>query len=85
MTALGSFRDMLSDKSLETLYQDTPAGERSSKIEAIELEAINSLKVALGNKKTSLLTALKPELEVLTKSGLVTVRARAAEVLSGVK
>jgi HEAT repeat protein len=83
--ALGNFREMLSDKDLEVLCNDTPKAERSSKIESIELEALNSLNTAAGKGKTTLLTTLKSEVDVLTRSGLVSVRSRAQEVLKSLQ
>ena len=79
--ALGNFKEMLSDADLEKLYKDTPPAERTSKIESVELEALNSLNAAAGQGKTSLLNSLKPEVERLTRSGLISVRSRAQEVL----
>ncbi len=87
--ALGFMREMLSDKDLQTLYtQDTPEEERKeipSKIEAVELEALNALNYAIGVGKKSLATTLKPEIESLGRSGLVSVRSRALEVLNSLQ
>ncbi len=81
IVALGNFRELLSDKSLELLYKETPEDERKSKVENLELEALNSLSAAAAKGHYALLTALRPEVEALTRSGLVTVRSRAQEVL----
>jgi HEAT repeat protein len=81
LAALGSFRELLSDKALEFLYKDTPVAERSAKIESLEHEALNSLEFAAGKDKHTLLDAVRPEVDLLTRSGLATVRSRAQEVL----
>jgi len=83
--ALGNFREMLSDAALELLYKTTPEAERKSKVESIEIEALHSLGVAAGKGHGSLLTALRPEVETLSRSGLVSVRTRAQEVLKSLR
>ncbi len=81
LAALGNFREMLSDRDLNTLLAPLPEPERRSRIEAIELEALNALGVASAAGRLDLPRALRPDVEALGRSGLVSVRSRAQEVL----
>jgi hypothetical protein len=79
--ALGNFREMLSDKDLTTLLAAEPDAERRNRIETIELEALKSLQDATSKERFDLARSLHGEIETLARSGLVTVRSRAQELL----
>lgn len=80
-SATGNLREMLSEKDLDTLLAAIPVGERRQAIEAIQLEALNALAVALSKGRSDLPSSLRPQVEVVAGSSLVTVRNRAREVL----
>ena len=88
--AESTLREMLSTADLdkvvqvdrETQKQNTPAARQRS-IETIQLEALDALRSSLHKPAPQLARSLRPELEKLTTSGLVSVRDEAAEVLRG--
>ncbi len=79
--AAGNLREMLSDKDLNTLLTSLPDSERPNRIESIELAALQSLEAAVASGRLELPRSLRPEIEALSRSGLVTVRSRAQELL----
>lgn len=81
LAALGNLREMLSDKDLNVLLASEPDAERGSRIEAIELEALQALQTAVGAGKPDLPRALRAEIDVLSRSGLASVRSHAQELL----
>jgi hypothetical protein len=64
----------------ETKEQNTPAARQKS-IETIELEALDALRSSLGKASSQLARSLRPEVEKLTTSGLISVRNQATELL----
>jgi hypothetical protein len=89
--AESTLREMLSTADLdkvvqvdpETKEQNTPAAREKS-IETIQLEALDALKSSLGKPSAQLARSLRPEVEKLTRSGLVSVRNMAAEVVHAI-
>jgi hypothetical protein len=80
--ALGTLREMLSSTDLEKLIALESATETRHKIEAIELEALLALQTSVSQGKTDLARSLRPELEALSRSGLMSVRNSAQSLLS---
>lgn len=74
-------REMLSSRDLNTVLNFPNAAEKQSQIEFLELESIRSLQTAVSKGHTVLARQLLPDLEELTKSGLVTVRNNAQALL----
>jgi hypothetical protein len=59
--------------------------EKQNKIEAIELEALGALKTSISSGKKELANSLSATINDLTKSGLVSVRSEARDVLQGLQ
>ena len=79
---------MLSTADLDKVVQVDPATEeqntaaaRQNSIETIQLEALQALRDSLRNPSHQLAQSLRPQVEKLTKSGLVSVRNQALELL----
>ncbi len=81
--AEATLREMLSTADLDKVVEIESPTEKQNKIEAIQLEALKALQTALRNNSPQLARSLRPEVEKLTKSGLVSVRSQALEVLRG--
>mgnify|MGYP001075189187 CR=1 FL=1 len=85
LAALPTLKEMLStsllDQGLSTVPELTASTEKQNKIESIELEALNALQSSLEGGASELARSLRPEIEQLTKSGLVSVRNLAQAVL----
>jgi hypothetical protein len=64
----------------ETKEKNTPAARQNS-IEVIQLEALDALRSSLDKPSPRLARSLRPEVEKLTRSGLVSVRNQATELL----
>ncbi|MGC8641795.1 MAG: HEAT repeat domain-containing protein [Isosphaeraceae bacterium] len=80
-SAAGTLKEMLSTSQLESVVDlPTKAGQQN-KIEAIELEALQAVRSSLSSGSSDLAHSLRPEVEALTRSGLVGVRTRAQELL----
>jgi len=75
------FREMLSSADLTQRISIRSQTEKHHKIEAIELEALRALQASLDQKVPALALSLRPEIEGLSKSGLVSVRNQAQDVL----
>lgn len=80
--ALDTLREMLSTADLEKLIESESATEKRHKLETIELEALLALQTAVADGKPELAQALRPELEGLARSGLVSVRNNAQALLA---
>jgi HEAT repeats len=76
-----TLREMLSPADLEKAIEIPSATEKQNKIEAIQLGAIEAIRNATRKGSSQLATSLGPELEKLTKSGLVSVRSQALETM----
>ncbi len=81
MAAESILREMLSTPDLDKVIEIPSATEKQNKIEALQLEAIEALRTAIRQGSPQLATSLRPDLEKLTRSGLVSVRSQALETL----
>jgi hypothetical protein len=79
--ARGTLREMLTTADLEKVLEFPTQAEKQNKIEAIELEALQALQAALSRGRPALGQSLRPEVDGLTRSGLVSVRSQARAVL----
>jgi hypothetical protein len=81
--ALGMLREMLSMDDLTRVLPIESAAEKQSKVEAIVLEALQALQTAIDRGPTglALVEPLRPQLEVLGRSRLASVRTQALGVL----
>jgi len=82
--AEATLREMLSTADLDRVVEIESPTEKQNKIEAIQLEALEALRTSLHTSRPELTQSLRPEVEKLTKSGLISVRNKALEVLRGV-
>jgi hypothetical protein len=81
LAAQTTLREMLSSSDLDKLIEMESATEKQHKIEAIQLEALEALRSSIRSGAPQLAKSLRPELERLTTSGLVSVRSQALETL----
>ncbi|GAC1469993.1 MAG: hypothetical protein NVSMB9_14540 [Isosphaeraceae bacterium] len=81
-SALETFREMLSFPGLEKAVALKSPTETSNKVESIELEALQALQTAVDSHQTALARSLRPEIEALSRSGLVNVRNKALALLN---
>jgi hypothetical protein len=79
--AASTLREMLSTADLDRVITLASTSEKQNKIEAIELEAIEALRTSISNGSPELARSLRAPLTDLTRSGLVSVRSQAQEVL----
>jgi HEAT repeat protein len=82
--AEATLREMLATTDLDKVIEIPTPSEKQNKIEAIQLEALEALRTSVRNDSPQLARSLRPELEKLTRSGLVSVRSQALEVLRAV-
>ncbi len=85
--AESTLREMLTTGDLDKVVQVDPntqeqntAAARQKSIETIELEALDALRSSV-DKSPKLARSLRPDVEKLTKSGLVSVRNQATELV----
>jgi hypothetical protein len=76
-----TFREMLSSADLGKVLALPSELEKQNKIEAIEIEALQSLQTSVHAGKPALAASLRPELEALSRSGLVSVRSQSLALL----
>jgi hypothetical protein len=74
-------REMLSPNDLAKVIALESETEKRSKIEAIEVEALQSLQTSVDRDNAGLARALRPQIDNLSKSGLVSVRNKALALL----
>jgi hypothetical protein len=74
------FREMLSTADLNKVVSLSSEVEKRSKVESIELSALQALQTSVDHRRTELASALRPEIDNLAKSGLVSVRNKAQEL-----
>ncbi len=80
--ALAVLREMLSTERLNQVTNSVVAeSEKGSKIEFLELEAMQSLQTAVGLGRLELARKLRAEITDLSRSGLVSVRNSATALL----
>ena len=84
--ATGTLREMLSTADLNKVIDLTGDTEKQNKIEAIELEALEALRTSISAPvKPSSPSRSRPQITELTKSGLVSVRSQALELLQSLQ
>ncbi len=81
LAATNTLREMLSTADLDRVIDIPSTTEKQNKIEAIELEALQALQSSLSTGSSELTRSLRPEIEGLTQSGLVSIRSQAQAVL----
>src|SRR5262249_45016987 len=85
LIALGTLREMLSTPRLSKIIDITNESEKQNRIEGIELEAMGALRTSISTGSTALGKALTEQLIQLSKSGLVSVRSQAQELLQSLQ
>ena len=81
MSAKGTLSEMLSTTALDRVIELPSKSEKQSRIEAIELEALQAIHSSLSSESPELARSLRPEIEGLTRSGLADIRSEAQELL----
>ncbi|MDR3634983.1 MAG: HEAT repeat domain-containing protein [Isosphaeraceae bacterium] len=84
LAAAAILRELLSSKALNQVVTSPTETEKRSKIEFLELEALQSLQSSVSHGKTELAVTLRPEVMELSQSGLVSVRNSALGILRSV-
>jgi HEAT repeats len=79
--ARGTFREMLSPTDLGKVLTLDSDLEKQNKIESIELESLQALQTGIERGRPELAESLRPEIDALTRSGLVSVRNQALGLL----
>jgi hypothetical protein len=82
--ARGTLREMLNAADLDRVVE-LPGTEKQRKIEEIQLQALQAIQSALSAGSTQLPRELKPDVEALTRSGLVSIRNEAQSVLQNLQ
>ncbi len=85
MAAQGTLREMLSTSDLSKVVDLPSATEKQNKIEAIQLEALGAIRTSLSAGSAELAKSLKDQLTELSKSGLISVRNQAQELLQNLQ
>jgi HEAT repeat protein len=79
--AKGTLKEMLTTSQLDRVIELPNKTEQQNKIEAIELEALQAVQSSLSSGSPELARSLRGEVEALTRSGLVSIRTQAQELL----
>lgn len=74
-------RELLSAKDLNKVLEFPSESEKQNQVEFLELEALQALQKAVSRGHSVLARALRPELDELTRSGLIQVRTNAQALL----
>ncbi len=85
LAAASTLREMLSAADLARVIDLSNDTEKQNKIEAIELEAMGALRTSVSNGSTELAKSLSDRITELSKSGLVSVRSQAQELLQSLQ
>ncbi len=85
LAAAPILREMLSTASLNNVIELPGKTEKQNKVESIELEALGAVRSSITAGHFELAAALRPQIEELTRSGLVGVRSQALEVLKNLQ
>jgi HEAT repeat protein len=83
--ALATLQEMLSTSDLSKVLDLASTTEKQNKIESIELEAIEALRTSISKGSPALAHSLQSSIAELTKSGLVSVRSQALDVLQSLQ
>ena len=76
---------MLSTPDLMKVIDIASESEKQNKIEGIELEAMGALRTSISGGSAALGKALNKQITELSKSGLVSVRSQAQELLQNLQ
>jgi hypothetical protein len=76
---------MLSTTDLTKVIDLPSATEKQNKIEAIELEAMAAVQSSISSGSVELARSLENEITDLSKSGLISVRSQALELLQSLQ
>jgi hypothetical protein len=79
--AKATLHEMLSTADLDRVIDLPSPSEKQNKIESIELEALQAIQSSRSGGSADLARSLRPEIEELTRSGLVSIRSEAQAVL----
>ena len=85
VAAAGTLREMLSAGDLSKVIDLSSDSEKQNKIEAIELEAMGALRTSVSSGSVELARLLSDRITELSKSGLVSVRSQAQELLQSLQ
>jgi HEAT repeat protein len=85
MAAAGTVGEMLSTADLRKVIDIASESEKQNKIESIELEAMGALRTSISNGTLELAKSLREPIIELSKSGLVSVRSQAQELLQNLQ
>jgi hypothetical protein len=85
LAAEPTLREMLSTRDLMNVIDIANESEKQNKIEGIELEAMVALRTSLLGGSAALGKALSKQISELSKSGLVSVRSQAQELLQNLQ
>jgi hypothetical protein len=83
--AAATLREMLSPADLAKVIDLQSDTEKQNKIEAIELEAMTALRTSISDASPELAKSLREPITELSKSGLVSVRSHALELLQSLQ
>jgi hypothetical protein len=81
MAARGTLKEMLSSADLDRVVDLPNRSEKENKIEVIESEALQAVQTSLASGSSGLAVSLRPQIEGLTRSGLVSIRSQAQGLL----
>ena len=76
---------MLSTPDLSKVIDLPSTTEKQNKIEAIELEAMGAIRTSISSGSAALARSLSSQITDLSKSGLVSVRNQAQELLQSLQ
>ncbi len=85
LAAAGTMREMLSTADLAKVIDLPSATEKQNKIEAIELEAMGAIQASISGGSLELARSLEKQITDLSKSGLISVRNQALELLQSLQ
>jgi len=85
LAAAPTLREMLSTAGLNGVIDLPGTTEKQNKVESIQLEALAAVRSSITAGHAELAAALRPQIEELTHSGLVSVRSLALEVLQNLQ
>jgi HEAT repeats len=85
LAAAGTLREMLSTADLSKVVVMSSDTEKHNRIEAIELEAMGALRTSLSSGSPELARSLIDRITDLSKSGLISVRSQAMELLQSLQ
>jgi HEAT repeats len=85
LAAENTLREMLSTPDLMKVIDIASESEKQNKIEGIELEAMGALRTSISGGSAALGKALSKQITELSKSGLVSVRSQAQELLQNLQ